>query len=123
MPAFTHATRPTSLGLSHAYYLTRFTCCIAASITRSFVNPNSFCRIFSGAEDPNVVIPMTAPVVPTSCAQPNVAPCSNATRAATASGTLRYRQPGYCGSIISHQRKTTTRPSHTLALTTLITTI
>jgi len=43
----------------------RASCCLAASTMRSFVKPNSFCNTFSGADAPNVVMPMMAPVGPT----------------------------------------------------------
>ena len=38
---------------------------LAVVTTLSTVNPNSFCRAFSGAEPPNVCMPMTRPVEPT----------------------------------------------------------
>jgi hypothetical protein len=50
--------------ISHGYAAF---CNIALAVvtTLSTVNPNSFCRAFSGAEPPNVCMPMTRPVEPT----------------------------------------------------------
>jgi hypothetical protein len=40
-------------------------CCFAASNTFSGVKPNFFSRSLSGAEEPNVCMPILAPVIPT----------------------------------------------------------
>src|SRR2546426_2198824 len=49
--------------------------------SRSGVNPNFVWSAFSGAEAPNVFMPITSPSDPTYAAQPNVEACSTATRA------------------------------------------
>jgi hypothetical protein len=42
-----------------------FGCAFAAATTFSTVNPNSCCSAFSGADAPNVCMPITRPVGPT----------------------------------------------------------
>ena len=57
----------------------------------STVKPNLACSTFSGADAPNVLIPMIAPVRPTQRSQPNVEPFSTDTRAATDGGSTSSR--------------------------------
>src|SRR5262249_13723839 len=63
----------------------------AAVTTRSGVNPNFVCSAFSGAEAPNVFMPITSPSSPTYARQPKVDACSTATRAVTAAGRTLSR--------------------------------
>ena len=57
----------------------------------STVKPNLACSTFSGADAPNVLIPMIAPVGPTQRSQPNVEPFSTDTRAVTDGGSTSSR--------------------------------
>jgi len=59
------------------------------------VNPNSFYDSFSGAEAPNVFMPMTVPAAPTKCAHPNVEASSTATR-----GDRRRQDRGPIGLVL-----------------------
>src|SRR4051794_20545228 len=52
----------------------------------SGVNPNLACSTFIGAEAPNVLMPMIAPVGPTQRSQPKVEPFSTETRAVSLGG-------------------------------------
>src|SRR5262249_51423035 len=82
---------------------------LAASQTRSRSNPNFFCSSFSGADAPNVFMPMTRPALPTYRSHPNVDACSTATRAVTDGGRTLSRYSGVCRSKISHDGIDTTR--------------
>src|SRR5262249_14705019 len=62
-----------------------------------------------GAEAPNPVIPMTAPVNPVYLAHPRVEACSTATRAITAGGRTEAQYSGVCFSNSSHEGMLTTR--------------
>src|SRR5262249_56010484 len=48
-------------------------CSLAAATTAPGVKPNFFCNSFSGAEAPNVCMPIMRPVKPTYPSQPNLA--------------------------------------------------
>src|SRR5262249_6777771 len=63
----------------------------AAATTRSGVTPTFVWSAFSGADAPNVRMPITSPSDPTYAAQPNVDACSTATRAVIAGGRTLSR--------------------------------
>ena len=63
----------------------------ATCATRSGVNPNFSRRCFSGADAPNVSMPMIAPPSPTYRSHPKVDACSIATRAFTDGGSTSSR--------------------------------
>ena len=48
-----------------SYFPARCTDALAAPTTLSTVNPNCCCSAFSGADAPNVRMPMTDPAAPT----------------------------------------------------------
>src|SRR5262249_5866834 len=76
----------------HAHFLpSRF---LATATTRSGSKPNFFCSSLSGADAPNVFMPMTWPRGPTYRSQPSVEPCSTATRAVTSDGRTLSRYSG-----------------------------
>src|SRR5207302_6386604 len=81
----------------------------AAATIRSGVNPNFVWSAFSGAEAPNVLMPITSPSGPTYAAQPNVEACSTATRAMIAGGRTLSRYGSGCRSKSSHDGMLTTR--------------
>src|SRR5215468_9780363 len=59
---------------------------LATLTIASGVNPNFFCSSFSGADAPNVFMPMRAPGLCTYCAQPYVDACSTEIRFSTDDG-------------------------------------
>ena len=67
---------------------------LAFATTFSGVNPNFFCSSPSGADAPNVSIPIATPASPTYRAHPSVDPCSTDTRAATDEGSTCSRYSG-----------------------------
>src|SRR5712672_1876994 len=81
----------------------------AAVSTVSGVNPNLFCNSLSGADAPNVRIPILFPAWPTYCDQPNVEACSTEILAVTLAGSTLSRYSGDCFSNISHEGMLTTR--------------
>src|SRR5207302_3646838 len=66
-------------------------CSFAAAITRSGSKPNFLWSSLSGAEAPNVFMPMTRPDVPTYRSHPRVDACSTATRALTSGASTLSR--------------------------------
>src|SRR6516162_7700856 len=56
-------------------------CSLAAATTCSGLNPNFLCSSLSGAEAPNVFMPIMRPSSPVYRSQPKVDACSTATRA------------------------------------------
>src|SRR5829696_955082 len=69
-----------------ASWWSRPSCARAVATTFSVVKPNLDCSTFMGADSPNVLMPIMAPVVPTHRSQPNGLPFSTDTRAVTAGG-------------------------------------
>src|ERR1700716_450121 len=88
----------------------------AADKTASGVNPNFFCNSLSGAEAPNVPMPMLFPAWPTYCVQPKVDACSTEILAETLAGSTLSRYSGDCFSNISHEGMLTTRTFRPSAL-------
>src|SRR5262245_21430177 len=81
----------------------------AAAVTRSGSNPKCRCSSLSGAEEPNVFMPMTRPAAPTYRSQPKVEASSTATRAFTSGGNTVSRYSFGWWSKISHDGIETTR--------------
>src|SRR6478736_5526356 len=91
----------------YAYFLPSISFTVAT--TRSGSNPNLFCSSLSGAEAPNVSMPMTRPASPTYRSHPKVEACSMARRAFTPGGkTLSRYSFDWC-SKMSHEGIETTR--------------
>src|SRR4051812_27754618 len=88
----------------------------AAASTASGVNPNLFCSSLSGAEAPNVFMPILFPSRPTYCDQPNVDACSTEILAVTLCGNTLSRYSADCFSKISHEGMLTTRTLRPSAL-------
>src|SRR6478609_238621 len=81
----------------------------AASTTWFTVNPNFFCSSLSGADAPNLIMPIRVPVGPTYRSQPKVLACSTETRAVTSGGRTASRYSWACCSNSSHDGMLTTR--------------
>src|SRR5260370_39153219 len=101
------AVRIVLQGVRSAYALPNWA--FAATTTRSGSKPNFLCSSFSGAEAPNVFIPITWPDVPTYRSHPNVEACSIATPAFRPGGSTLSRYSCVGGSKMSHERTETTR--------------
>src|SRR5712671_2388058 len=88
----------------------------AAVSTVSGVNPNLFCNSLSGADAPNVRIPILFPAWPTYCDQPKVEACSTEILVVTLAGSTLSRYSGVWFSKISHEGILTTRTLRPSAL-------
>src|SRR5262249_24508198 len=82
---------------------------LETATTRSGSKPYFLCSSLSGAEAPNVFMPMTWPRGPTYRSHPSVEACSTATRAVTSAGRTLSRYSDGCSSKSSHDGIDTTR--------------
>src|SRR5262249_1874866 len=85
-----------SLGLHTSHLGSLFACakaicCFATATTFSGVKPNFFSRSFNGAEEPNVCMPILAPLSPTYRSQPITEPISTDKRALRSGGSTWSR--------------------------------
>src|SRR5262249_14060289 len=73
-------------GDAHVYFFLPANNSLAAVTTASEVKPKCFITSLTGADAPNVLMPMLLPAGPTHCDQPMVAAASTEMRAVTAAG-------------------------------------
>src|SRR5260370_13565745 len=97
------------LALRHPRAATAAIRSLAALITASGVKPNSAASVLSGADAPNVRMPITAPAMPTYQSQPSGEACSTATRAVTDGISTSSRYSAGCRSNSSQQGMLTPR--------------
>src|SRR6185503_1247895 len=76
---------------SDSHELSLLSSSFAAATTSSGSKPNFLWSSLSGAEEPNVFMPMTRPDEPTYRSHPKVDACSTATRAFTFGGSTKSR--------------------------------
>src|SRR4029450_3915188 len=92
--------RAVNIGDKQANHLVRVhlpwaICSLAAVTMESGIKPNLRCHSFSGADAPNVFMPITRPRFPMYRSHPNVDACSTATRATRLGGkTLSWYSCG-----------------------------